>query len=88
MNGLKKKTYMKIIYRPHLSKRLKERKIPVSYPRKILKSPDKEYFDSITNHHISIKKLRYAEKLRHMVIVYDIIGENREVITNLSYLRI
>lgn len=72
---------MKIIYRPHLRRRLKEREIPKGYPKKILQESEKNYLDTITDHNISIKRLRYNSKLRNMVIAYDIIGKNREIVT-------
>lgn len=72
---------MKIIYRPHLRRRLKEREIPKDYPKKILQGSEKNYLDTITDHNIAIKRLRYNSKLRSMVIVYDIIGKNRDIVT-------
>ena len=72
---------MRIVYRRHLIRRLKERKIPSDYPKKIIKNAEQEYFDSITKHRIAIKELRYTERLRNMVIAYDIIQDNTEIIT-------
>lgn len=72
---------MRIILKPHLKIRLKVRKIPKNYPRKVLSQPDNYYFDTSTNHMIAVKKLKYIEKLRPMVVAYDIIGEEIEVVT-------
>lgn len=72
---------MKIVYSAHLKRRLKERKIPQSYPREIISNPEQEYIDNITNYRISVKKLFYAEKIRSMVVAYDIIESGIEVIT-------
>ena len=72
---------MRIIYRPHLKRRLKEREIPEDYPKKIYKTAKLRFKDKLTNHHIAISKLKYAEKLRNLVISYDIIGSNIEIIT-------
>lgn len=72
---------MKIILRLHLKVRLKERKIPLDYPIKIITEPEEMYSDNITQHFISIKKLAYNGKMRPMVAAYDIIGEEIEVIT-------
>ena len=72
---------MRIIYRPHLLQRLKERKIPKEYPREIINSAEHIYFDAITNHNIAIKKLIYAGKIRNMVVAYDIIENNKEIVT-------
>lgn len=72
---------MKIVYRPHLIRRLKERKIPNDYPKKVYRQYEQKFFDTATSHNIAISKLEYAEKLRNMAISYDIIGENIEILT-------
>ena len=72
---------MKIIYRPHLKRRLKERKIPHDYPKKIYLKSKQKYFDLETNHHIAISRLIYSNKSRNIIISYDIIGQNIEIIT-------
>lgn len=72
---------MRIIYRPHLKRRLKEREIPDDYPKKIYKNAKLRFIDTLTNHHIAISKLEYQEKLRNLVISYDIINPNIEIIT-------
>lgn len=75
------KKEMKIVYRPHLERRLKERKIPRSYPKKILQNSEQSYLDLLNGRYIAVKKLRYGGKMRNMVIAYDIISEDREIIT-------
>lgn len=72
---------MKISISSHFKLRLKERLIPQSYPKLILSSPDESYYDTITKHYISLKKLEYNKKVRPMVIAYDIIGSVIQVIT-------
>ena len=72
---------MQIVYRPHLLRRLKERKIPKDYPKQILQDAEQEYFDSATMHNISVKKLPYGGKMHCMVIAYDIIENSKEIIT-------
>lgn len=72
---------MKIILKPHLKIRLKERAIPQTFPRKILSEPDSKYFDNLTGHYIAIKKLEYYGKLRFMVVAYDIINSEVQIIT-------
>lgn len=71
----------KIIYRSHLVRRLKERKIPQNYPELIYKKSEQNYVDSESRHRIATAKLKYAEKLRKMVVAYDKIGSNIEIIT-------
>lgn len=72
---------MKIILRPHLIIRLKQRKIPQGYPSKILAKPEFKYFDNLTGHFIAVRKLEYNKKLRLMSAAYDIIGEEIQIIT-------
>lgn len=72
---------MKILLSSHLKIRLRERKIPQIYPSKILSEPESEFIDTITNHRIVVKKLAYNKKLRPMVVVYDIIGSEVQIVT-------
>ena len=72
---------MKIIYRPHLRRRIKERQFPVYFPRKIYNQAKIHYLDTKTNHAIAVVKLKYAGKSRNLAISYDIISENIEIIT-------
>lgn len=72
---------MKIILRPHFTNRLKQRQIPKNYPTKILEKPDERYFDTLKSCHIAIRKLKYKDKLRPMMVAYDIIGDEIQAIT-------
>lgn len=72
---------MKIILRPHLKIRLEQRKIPQDYPNKIFTKPEFRYFDTLTDHLIAVKKLEYSKKVRLMVVAYDIISDEIQVIT-------
>ena len=72
---------MKIIYRPHLKSRLKVRKIPDDYPKKVYRNSKQKFFDTATNHHIAVSRLSYAGKIRNMAISYDIIDQNIEIVT-------
>lgn len=72
---------MKIVYRPHLKIRLKQREIPFNFPKQIIESPDKKYFDMLTKRYIAIKKLYFEEKLRNIVVAYDIIKNKIEIVT-------
>lgn len=61
--------------------RLKEREIPQSYTTKILSKPDEKFIDTQTNHRIAVKRLAYNGRTRPMVVAYDIIGKEIQVIT-------
>lgn len=79
--GMRTNDKTKISLRPHLKIRLKERKIPGDYPEKVIRSPNNQYIDSATNRFIAVKKLEYNNKIRPMVVVYDIIAEVIQIIT-------
>lgn len=72
---------MKVVLRPHLKIRLKQRKIPLNYPREILLNPDNKYHDALSLHQIAVKRMLYGGKIRSMAISYDIIGSEVEIIT-------
>lgn len=71
----------KVVYRPHLKRRLKERKFPNNYPRLVYKNTKIKFFDTLTNHYITISKLKYAGKLRNIMISYDRMGNRIDIIT-------
>ena len=72
---------MKIILRPHIKLRLKERKIPQSYPKKIISQSESRYYDVLSNHRIAIKEFKYFGKVRPMAAVYDIIADEVQSVT-------
>jgi hypothetical protein len=59
-----------IIYTPHLKLRIKERKFPYDFPKKIYTSPEAKFFDNLTKSYIAVKTLFYAGKLRKISIAY------------------
>lgn len=72
---------MKIVYKLHLKIRLKQREIPIDYPRQIIESPEQEYFDTLAKRKIAIKKLYFEGKLRNILVAYDIIENTIEIVT-------
>ncbi|MBI3282533.1 hypothetical protein HYZ70_00470, partial [Candidatus Curtissbacteria bacterium] len=72
---------MKIILRPHLKLRLKQREIPQNYPSKILTKPENRYFDNETGHFIAVRPLKYYGRTRPMVVAYDTINSEIQAIT-------
>lgn len=72
---------MKIILQPHLKIRLKQRLIPHSYPKQIVFEAEFCFFDPLTKHQIAIKVLKYEGKYRPMVVAYDIIDDEIQIIT-------
>jgi len=73
---------IKIEYTNHLNLRLKIRKIPQDYPRIIYVSPEQKFFDNLEGNFIAIKRLKYNNKIRNMMIAYEKdIKENVEIIT-------
>ncbi len=72
---------IKVLYTDHLNLRLKVRKIPFKYPRKIYEKPEQKYFDSAENYFIAVKKLYYNKKIRNMMIAYEEIENRVNIIT-------
>lgn len=72
---------MKIVYKPHLKIRLKDRKIPYGYPKKIVQKPERIYFDKQTTRLIAVRKLPFEGELRNIIAAYDIIEEIIEIVT-------
>lgn len=72
---------VKIILKGHLELRLVERQIPLDYPEKVILKPDHKFFDSQSLHEVAIKYLQYKDKLRPMMVAYDIIGQEFQIIT-------
>jgi len=70
-----------IVRTDHLKLRLKVRKIPKQYPDVIYRSPEQRYFDVLEKAFINIKKLRYNNKLRNMMIAYEEKDDKVEIIT-------
>jgi hypothetical protein len=71
----------KIIHTDHLSLRLKVRKIPEDYPKKIYLTPDQKYYDVFEKTFIYIKKLRYSGKIRNMMIACEEMAGEVRIIT-------
>ncbi len=71
----------KIINTDHLSLRLKIREIPYDYPEKIFVAPDQKYFDTIEKTNIYIKRLRYNNKIRSMMIACEETSASARIIT-------
>ena len=72
---------IKIKYTDHLKLRLKIRRIPEGYPKKIYQNPEQKFFDISEGTFIAIKKLFYNKKLRNMMIAYEKKQREIEIIT-------
>ena len=72
---------MEISYTNHLKLRLKIRKISENYPKIIYENPESQFFDNIEGAYISIKKLKYNNKVRNMMVAYEIKNKKIEIIT-------
>lgn len=66
-----------IRYTDHLKLRLKIRNFPEDYPKLIYQNPEKKFFDQIERNKIAIKRLKYNNKLREIMIAYT--EENGEI---------
>jgi hypothetical protein len=72
---------LEIIYTDHLKLRLELRKIPFDYPKLIFQQPEQLFFDTLEKRNISIKTLKYNNKLRNIMIAYEHINETIEIVT-------
>ena len=72
---------MQIIYTKHLKSRAKQRKIPIKLVKEVLENAEEFYFDNLRSHSIVIAKINYKGKLRKMLVSYDKIRLQFEVIT-------
>ena len=71
----------RIEYSGHLKLRLKIRKIPEDYPKKIYENPEQKFFDNAEQRFIAIKKLYYNKKMRNMMIAYEKKQDLAEIVT-------
>ena len=70
-----------IRYTNHLKLRLKIRKFPNEYPKIIYEKPEQRYYDNSEKTNIAIKKLKYNNKPRNIMIAYERKNEEVEIIT-------
>jgi len=71
----------KVVYTNHLKLRLYLRKIPLDYPKIIFENPEYIFFDNMEKRNIAIKKLKYNNKLRNIMIAYEEINNIIEIVT-------
>ena len=72
---------LKVVYTLHLKFRLKVRRIPYEYPKLIFNSPESKFFDFLEARHIAIKRLKYNNRIRNMMIAYEDKGSFVEIVT-------
>ncbi len=72
---------MEIVLTDHLKLRLKVRKFPKDYPNIIYKNPEQKYHDVVERTTIAIKKLKYNNKIRNIMIAYEEKDNKVEIIT-------
>lgn len=70
-----------IVYTTHLKIRLEVRNIPEHYPEDILENAEQKYYDVFERTFIYIKKLRYNDKLRNMMIACEETADKVRIIT-------
>lgn len=70
-----------IKYSNHLKLRISIRKFPPNYPKKVYKNPEQNFFDNVEGTNIAIKRLKYNEKVRNIMIAYEESDKEVEIIT-------
>ena len=71
----------KIVYSSHLILRLKLRGIPYYLPKKIYQTSREHYFDKETLKRVTIKEVKFKNKLREMAVIYEEINNQIYLIT-------
>lgn len=72
---------VRIVYTEHLKLRLKIRKVPDDYPKKIYNNPEQTFFDNFEKTFIAIKKLKYNKKVRNMMVAYEKENDKVKIVT-------
>ena len=72
---------MKITYTNHLISRLKLRRIPKSLARKVYLKRETELYDNLKNHYVCLSHQELFGKIRLLVVVFDKLGDEIELIT-------
>ena len=70
-----------ILYSEHLKLRLSVRNFPESYPKEIYLKPEQRFFDVTEQKKIAIKRLKYKDKIRNILIAYDEHDELVRIVT-------
>ncbi len=70
-----------IAYTDHLKERLRIRNFPKEYPLEIYRNPEQIFFDTTEKTNIAIKKLKYNNKVRNLMIAYEEKNGTVEIIT-------
>ncbi len=55
--------------------------IPYTLPKKIYQISSEHYFDKETGKKVAVKKVKYKNKLREMVVIYEEINDQINLIT-------
>ena len=71
---------LKIVFSKHTIYQLKERNIPIKEIRKYLKNPDK-IIKQYSNRFRALKKLKILDKNYLLIIIFDKINSNIEIVT-------
>jgi len=72
---------MKLVYTDHLKTRLKQREISTELVTKVIEKNEQAFWDNLRDRHIIVSKVIYKDKARHVLVAYDKIGKNIEVVT-------
>ena len=70
-----------IVYTDHLKFRIELRHIPDSLPKEIYLGAKERYFDVKTRHMVAVKEVKFAGRMREMMVCYDEKGDRVEIIT-------
>jgi len=71
----------RIEYSSHLELKMEIRGIPKTLPKKIFKEATEKYLDTDTSYYIALKKVKYKNKIRDMIVVFEELNDVIRIIT-------
>ena len=72
---------MQIIYSQHIENRLRLRRIEYDLPKTVFEQATERYFDNETRYYIAVGRAVLYNKVRDIMVAYDIVGENVTLLT-------
>jgi len=72
---------MRIIYSWLIENRLRLRRIEYDLPKTVFEQANERYFDNETRYYIAVGRAIHYNKVRDIMVAYDIVGENVTLLT-------
>lgn len=72
---------MKFVYTAHFNFQVQKRRITKKLTKRIYLKATERYFDTYTNHHVALLRVRLGGRARKVMVAYDIIDDEIHFIT-------